>query len=432
MVSRKRAGQRIEAVFAVLQITAGPAENRLVEVRAFAHPQPGPMAAQQLSKGLKCGGPVNEPALLVAKRPFRAEQRHRDCVGEHLQRDTWVASHVGGVQRPSDFGEQPAESRPFVYALRFEECWPGRVGEHTLPSIHPGHRRLGAALRCGDKRGIDRSKDILTKAVEPFEDALGATRLAAKLHQPRSVISNLKGTKSCRVTAAPREVDSGDYYHAESIASDNPTWQHAVMAELLPALANRRASRAFSPRAVEESAQELLWRAVSVAPSHGNAQPTRIVVARSADARTALLAAISDGNRNWAPAAPLLFVLCANPYNDFSLTNSDGSVRELYALHVGIALGTLLAQATEIGLIAHPMAGFDERAVRAALGIPQEVRVLCVVAAGYAGDAVSLPADLAARETRDQERIPIENLVSHDGWDDRQGPSAREISKRAK
>jgi len=204
------------------------------------------------------------------------------------------------------------------------------------------------------------------------------------------------------------------------------------MADLLPALAGRRASRAFDPRAVEEAAQEVLWRAVSVAPSHGNAQPTRIVVARSAGARSALLAALSDGNRNWAPAAPLLFALCANPYNDFSLTNSDGSTRELYALHAGIALGNLMAQATEIGLIAHPMAGFDEPAVRTALAIPDDVRVLSVVAAGYPGRAESLPEDLAAREGRPQERLPLENLIAYDRWDDRQTPSARELSKHAR
>ena len=204
------------------------------------------------------------------------------------------------------------------------------------------------------------------------------------------------------------------------------------MADLLSALVNRRSSRAFDPRSIEETAQELLWRAVSVAPSHGNAQPTRIVVARSAGARAALLAALSDGNRNWAPAAPLLFTLCANPYNDFSLTNSDGSNRELYALHAGIALGNLMAQATEIGLIAHPMAGFDEPTVRTALAIPDDVRVLTVVAAGYPGRAESLPEDLAARESRPQERLPLENLVAYDRWDEGQTPSARELSKRAR
>ena len=201
------------------------------------------------------------------------------------------------------------------------------------------------------------------------------------------------------------------------------------MAELLPELAHRRATRAFSPREVEPAVQDLLWQAVSVAPSHGNTQPTRIVVARGGKVREALVAALSEGNRNWAPAAPLLFAACANPAHDVTPPNSDGTIRDLYGLHVGIALGNLMAQATAIGLVAHPMAGFDEPAVRLALGIPADVRVLCVVAVGYPGDTASLPDDLAARERKPQERMPIDHLVSYDRWDERQSPSARELRR---
>ena len=51
------------------------------------------------------------------------------------------------------------------------------------------------------------------------------------------------------------------------------------MAELLEALAERRARRAFDPRPVPDDARESLWRAVSVAPSHGNAQSVRLLAA---------------------------------------------------------------------------------------------------------------------------------------------------------
>jgi nitroreductase len=196
------------------------------------------------------------------------------------------------------------------------------------------------------------------------------------------------------------------------------------VAELLPALAERRARRAFSPGPVLEHVQELLWRAVSVAPSHGNTQPVRILVPSGEKQRRALTEALSDGNRTWAGRAPLLCALGLLPGHERTVTDRDGSERELYALHAGIALGNLLAQATAMGLIAHPMAGFDEPSVRAVFHAPAELRVMVVIAVGFPGDPASLPADLQAREARPQQRMPLEQLVVRGRWAESHGERA--------
>jgi len=205
------------------------------------------------------------------------------------------------------------------------------------------------------------------------------------------------------------------------------------MPEILEALAARRARRAYDPRPVPAGVQELLWRAVSLAPSHGNTQPARLLVAgtaeTTAETKEALFRALSEGNQSWAGTAPLLVALAVDPAHDLTGKNRDGSERELWALHAGIALGNLLAQATALGLVAHPMAGFDEPSVRAVFGIPPEVRVLSVVAIGYPGDPESLPEDLRARETAEQDRLPLEKLVGT-YWNDDLGVSAREWRKR--
>lgn len=202
------------------------------------------------------------------------------------------------------------------------------------------------------------------------------------------------------------------------------------MPELLPALANRRASRAFSSRPVEDELQQLLWKAVSIAPSHGNTQPTRILIARSPETRTALTASISEGNRNWAPAAPLLFAIAAVPSHDTTPQDFGGTTREVWAMHAGIAIGNLMAQATALGLIAHPMAGFDEPGVRAVFGAPEDVRIVAVVAAGYPGDPASLPEDLARKETAPQDRLAMEHLLAFDRWSDVNAVSARELRRK--
>jgi nitroreductase len=201
------------------------------------------------------------------------------------------------------------------------------------------------------------------------------------------------------------------------------------MSEMLHALTARRARRAYDSRAVPIAVQERLWKAVSLAPSHGNTQPTRLLVAETPETRESLFRALSEGNRSWAGAAPLLVAIVANPAHDTVQTNSDGSERELWALHVGIALGNLLAQATEDGLVAHPMAGFDEPAVRACFALPPSIRVASVVAIGYPGDPASLPEDLRARETMEQDRLPLENLAGGH-WHEGLAMSARDWRKQ--
>lgn len=203
------------------------------------------------------------------------------------------------------------------------------------------------------------------------------------------------------------------------------------MAELLDALVQRRARRAFDPRPVPPDVEEALWQAVGLAPSHGNNQPTRVLVAHSLETRTALFNALSAGNRNWAGAAPLLAAVAALPSHDVIQENDDGTVRELWSFHAGIAAGNLLAQATALGLLAHPMAGFDEPAVRAAFAAPPALRVLAVVAVGYPGSVDDLPDDLRRREEAPQRRLPVSTLVAVDRWKDANDISWKEYRDRA-
>lgn len=204
------------------------------------------------------------------------------------------------------------------------------------------------------------------------------------------------------------------------------------MATLLAALAGRRARRAFSEQPVPEDLQQLLWQAVQVAPSHGNAQPVRILVAESGEARERFIRALSEGNRSWAPAAPLLFALAVLPEHDSVMRGPDGSERELWLFHAGIAAGNLMAQATALGLIAHPMASFEESKAREAFAAPDCVRIIALFAAGYPGAAETLPADLQPREASGQERLPLEHLVAKDRWDERLAVSARDLRKRSR
>ena len=202
------------------------------------------------------------------------------------------------------------------------------------------------------------------------------------------------------------------------------------MPDIIEALGRRRARRAFDPRPIPDDVENALWQAVLVAPSQGNTQPTRVLVPRSEETRAALVASLSEGNRGWAPVAPLLAAIASIPSHDFTVKNSDGSERELWAFNAGIAVGNLMAQATAMGLVAHPMGAFDEVGVRDAFCAPDDLRILVVVAIGYPGEVDSLPPDLQTKEVAGQDRLPIENLVAEDRWTPEHGISARDLKKR--
>jgi nitroreductase len=199
--------------------------------------------------------------------------------------------------------------------------------------------------------------------------------------------------------------------------------------ELLSALSERRAKRAFSPAAVPAALQEVLWRAFSVAPSRGNTQAARLLVAEDNPTHAAVVAALSEGNRVWGAEAPLFVAITTRP--DADALAKPGTVgRDAWSFDAGIATGNLLAQATALNLVAHPVAGFDEAGVRAAFGAPNDLRVLAVVAIGIPGEVESLPEDLQERETAPQSRIPLDVLVASEQWTDRNALTARELREK--
>ena len=175
---------------------------------------------------------------------------------------------------------------------------------------------------------------------------------------------------------------------------------------LHPLLAGRRSPRGFDPAQVltREQLQPLL-EAARWAPSAGNTQPTRLVVAlREEPLHVRLLAALSRGNRSWAGRAAALLVVV-------SLEHDETGRPYPSALHdAGQASAHLSLQAEAQGLHVHQMAGFDPPAVAAAAGLTPQQRPVVVVAVGAVGGP-PLEDRLAAREVAPRTRRPLEELV---------------------
>lgn len=179
-------------------------------------------------------------------------------------------------------------------------------------------------------------------------------------------------------------------------------------------LERRWSPRVFAEeRPVEPETLHRMLEAARWAPSSSNEQPWRFVVATREEPAEydRLLACLLEGNRKWAYRAPVLILSVARM--DFE----DDSRPNRHAFHdVGLATENLLLQATALGLVAHPMAGFDIEKARADLKIPSGYEPVAMIAAGYPGELTVLPDYLQQRELKPRERKPLTEMAFSGQW----------------
>ena len=178
-------------------------------------------------------------------------------------------------------------------------------------------------------------------------------------------------------------------------------------------LKRRWSPRAFSEQPVGPDMLLTLLEAACWAPSSSNEQPWRFVVATKQESADydRLLACLLEGNRKWAFRAPVLILSVARM--DFE---DDGRPNR-HAFHdVGLATENLLLQATALGLVAHPMAGFDIEKARVDLKIPSGYEPVAMIAVGYPGELSVLPDYLQQRELKPRERKPLTEIAFSGQW----------------
>lgn len=174
----------------------------------------------------------------------------------------------------------------------------------------------------------------------------------------------------------------------------------------------RRARRVLSGRAIEDDKIESLAEAARLSASCFNNQPWRLVFSSGKDSLELVKGALSKGNV-WATKAPLIVAVASRPPDDCQLSDR----RDYYLFDCGLAIGQLVLRATELGLIAHPIAGFDPLKVKAALGIPEDHVVMTLVICGYPGTDDSLLSDKQKEaEVRRPDRKPKGENIFVDRW----------------
>lgn len=179
--------------------------------------------------------------------------------------------------------------------------------------------------------------------------------------------------------------------------------------EILELIRSRRSDRHFSDKPVTAADVDQLIEAFRWAPSSTNRQPWRLLFASSPDARAIFDDALSAGNKQWAPAAPVKMIVAGS-----SQEQPDRNGLHMWLLDAGLALENMLIQGYAMGMTIHAMAGFDEKKLLAGFAIPEPFRVAAVVAAGWRGTVESLPEEVRAKDLKPRTRKSAQEFVFRD------------------
>ena len=148
----------------------------------------------------------------------------------------------------------------------------------------------------------------------------------------------------------------------------------------------RYSVRQYQNRPVEPEKVEQLLEAAQAAPTAANCQPVRLLVAGAAELYGAPLAVVvcADRSRAWK-----------RPFDGKQTTDIDAS----------ILTDHMMLAASALGLGSVWICYFQPEAVKAALGLPEHLEPVNILAVGYADGAPASP------ERWRTERIPLDELV---------------------
>lgn len=157
--------------------------------------------------------------------------------------------------------------------------------------------------------------------------------------------------------------------------------------EVKEAIEKRRAYRALGPMKITGDLIHDLAGAANLAASCFNNQPWRYVFVYDKDMLEKMKEALSQGNE-WAHSASMIIAVFSKKEDDCVIID-----REYYLFDTGMATAQLILRATELGLVAHPIAGFSPKKTRAILEIPDEMKVITLIIVGKKSDDFSKLAD---------------------------------------
>jgi nitroreductase len=180
--------------------------------------------------------------------------------------------------------------------------------------------------------------------------------------------------------------------------------------DLRETIDERRAYRSLVPADIDRELIDELATAASLAPSCFNNQPWRFVFVVDYETRKHVFSSLSSGNR-WAHDASMVVAVYAEADDDCVIDE-----RHYYLFDTGMATAFLILRATDLGMVAHPIAGYNPDEVKKTLNIPEGATLITLVMVGRRTHDISpvLSEKQAAAETERPARKSFDEIASID------------------
>ena len=201
--------------------------------------------------------------------------------------------------------------------------------------------------------------------------------------------------------------------------------------ELADILKRRRMTRSYLPEPVSHEAVERIVATVRRAPSAGFSQGHRLVVVTAADARAELarLAGedeyVAAGGQAWISTAPVHILVGTREESYHERYRRPDKLRDgeeigwpapYWYVDAGSLFMLLQLAAIDEGLATGVYGVLPEHvpAVKALLGVPDDIHVVCLVTLGHPAPD---PRDTALVSRLSQRRLDLDELVRREHWD---------------
>jgi len=169
------------------------------------------------------------------------------------------------------------------------------------------------------------------------------------------------------------------------------------------AIEKRRAYRSFDPIEISKELVKNLAEVAQITPSCANQQPWRFIFVYDQNKLKEVFTTLSKGNK-WVEKASMVITVFSKPEYDCIIGE-----RLYYLFDTGMATAFIILRATELGLIAHPIAGFNEIKVKEILKIPSEMRLITLVIIGKHSKEIN-PVLSDAMKLGEKQRPPRKKL----------------------
>lgn len=182
--------------------------------------------------------------------------------------------------------------------------------------------------------------------------------------------------------------------------------------DVTKAIEVRRAYRSLDPVEITPELVADLARHAQLAPSCFNYQPWRYVFVYEREMLERMHDVLSKGNE-WAKDASMIIVVHSREEDDCVIKD-----RIYFRFDMGLATAFLILRATELDLVAHPIAGYSPEKTREILGIPDDHAVVTLV---IVGKHAPVPKPALSEKQVEQEkerppRKPLSEFVSHNAY----------------